>query len=335
MFLMRTWKQVFLSTAVQILVTGVAPPRPPSGGSRVFPLCRAMSTLMLGGEGLRKRFYEKAGVLESKDGRGWQVHLDGKAIKTPAKNPLFLPSPDLAHAIAVEWQFQDAQHIRPFTMPIFSMAATVTDVYPLPNHRVRVIDALVSFLPSDAACCRHETEDYEGDHSGVQNDKDADDHADPVRASLLFASSSREENSQTNKLRHIQDSAFDPLIRHINSRLGVEMVASTNLWGAEHRGDAVQGVRGFLQGLSDWELGLMEELCRATKSMVISFAFFTDAIDCDEAIRLTRLEEEYQIQKWGMVEGGHDIDRCNLEARLAAAAVIKGLIRRMTVSGPA
>ena len=113
------------------------------------------------------------------------------------------------------------------------------------------------------------------------------------------------------------------------------MVASTNLWGAEHRGDAVQGVRGFLQGLSDWELGLMEELCRATKSMVISFAFFTDAIDCDEAIRLTRLEEEYQIQKWGMVEGGHDIDRCNLEARLAAAAVIKGLIRRMTVSGPA
>ena len=47
-----------------------------------------------------KRFYKQAGVqaLEA----GFAVELDGRAIKTPAKAPLALPSEPLAQAIAAE-----------------------------------------------------------------------------------------------------------------------------------------------------------------------------------------------------------------------------------------
>ncbi|MEO1642346.1 MAG: ATP12 family protein [Pseudomonadota bacterium] len=51
-----------------------------------------------------KRFYKDASV-EAVDG-GWTVHLDGRALKTPAKAALALPSEALARAVAAEWEAQ-------------------------------------------------------------------------------------------------------------------------------------------------------------------------------------------------------------------------------------
>ena len=42
-------------------------------------------------------------------------------------------------------------------------------------------------------------------------------------------------------------------------------------------------------------------------------------IDIDRVLELARLEEEFQIKEWGMVEGGHDISRA--EVRVATAAM--------------
>ena len=36
---------------------------------------------------------------------------------------------------------------------------------------------------------------------------------------------------------------------------------------------------------------------------------------------LARVEEEFQAYKWGVVEGGHDIDRADLKVRLTAPMV--------------
>lgn len=51
-----------------------------------------------------KRFYKDASV-ERADG-GWAVLLDGRALKTPAKAGLVLPTEALAAAVAGEWQGQ-------------------------------------------------------------------------------------------------------------------------------------------------------------------------------------------------------------------------------------
>lgn len=51
-------------------------------------------------------------------GEGWSVSLDGRILRTPAKNPMRLPSHALALALAAEWEWQHSSTIRPFTMPL-------------------------------------------------------------------------------------------------------------------------------------------------------------------------------------------------------------------------
>lgn len=43
--------------------------------------------------------------------------------------------------------------IRPFTMPLMSLAATAIDQ---PKPREKVIDTLIRYLDTDAVCCREE-----------------------------------------------------------------------------------------------------------------------------------------------------------------------------------
>lgn len=52
-----------------------------------------------------RRFYKEVAVAD--DGGGWRVTLDGRALKTPAGNPLALPTLMLAEAIAAEWRAQE------------------------------------------------------------------------------------------------------------------------------------------------------------------------------------------------------------------------------------
>ena len=46
------------------------------------------------------------------------VLLDGRTLRTPARNALSLPSLPLALAVAAEWEWQEQRNLRPFTMPI-------------------------------------------------------------------------------------------------------------------------------------------------------------------------------------------------------------------------
>ena len=69
------------------------------------------------------------GPLLTRRARGTQgggahvVLLDGRTLRTPARNPLALPSLPLALAVAAEWEWQEQRNLRPFTMPIMVRCA--------------------------------------------------------------------------------------------------------------------------------------------------------------------------------------------------------------------
>ena len=48
-----------------------------------------------------KRFWKSADVVETEG--GFAIELDGRRIKTPAREELIVPTPALAEAIAREW----------------------------------------------------------------------------------------------------------------------------------------------------------------------------------------------------------------------------------------
>jgi ATP synthase F1 complex assembly factor 2 len=44
-------------------------------------------------------------------------------------------------------------------------------------------------------------------------------------------------------------------------------------------------------------------------------------------LRAARLEEDLQLESWGLVEGGHDLDVADLRARVAAPLLFARLLR--------
>lgn len=41
-----------------------------------------------------------------------------------------------------------------------------------------------------------------------------------------------------------------------------------------------------------------------------------------QAFDAARLEEEYNVERWGLIEGGHDMDRANTTLTLTAASTL-------------
>lgn len=98
-----------------------------------------------------KRFYKEA-TAQAVTG-GWGIALDGKSVRTPAKNPLVLPSRALAEAIAAEWNAQGPK-VKPDTMPLMQLASTAIDrVAP---DRARIAAETAGYGATDLVCYRAE-----------------------------------------------------------------------------------------------------------------------------------------------------------------------------------
>jgi chaperone required for assembly of F1-ATPase len=96
-----------------------------------------------------RRFYKEATAVA--DGEVWRIALDGKVVKTPARNPLSLPTRALAEAIAAEWAVQEAK-VKPDTMPLMQLASTAIDrVAP---DRDRIIAETAGYAATDLVCYR-------------------------------------------------------------------------------------------------------------------------------------------------------------------------------------
>ncbi|MFT3986379.1 ATP12 family chaperone protein [Aestuariivirga sp.] len=93
-----------------------------------------------------KRFYKEVTVTP---GNG--IALDGKAVKTPAKLPLVLPTPALAEAIAAEW-LQQGETINPHSMHLTKLANTAIDRI-APDHHP-ALQEIVDYAGSDLICYR-------------------------------------------------------------------------------------------------------------------------------------------------------------------------------------
>lgn len=57
----------------------------------------------------------------------------------------------------------------------------------------------------------------------------------------------------------------------------------------------------------------------AIKSVILTSAAAERVISIKEAVKQSRLEEDYQISHWGSVEWFHDHNKYDLQTRLAAA----------------
>jgi chaperone required for assembly of F1-ATPase len=98
-----------------------------------------------------KRFWKE--VVVETEGDGWTITLDGRAVKTPARASLVLPTRALAKAISDEWRSIEGK-IDPRTMPLTGLAnAAIDRVAP---ERQAFAQGLARYAEADLACYRVE-----------------------------------------------------------------------------------------------------------------------------------------------------------------------------------
>ncbi|KAF2316509.1 hypothetical protein GH714_041850 [Hevea brasiliensis] len=97
-------------------------------------------------------------------------------------------------------------------------------------------------------------------------------------------------------------------------------------WEYQEEG-LVKALEDLLKKTDNCELASIDAIASAAHSLVIAIGIFRGKLNIEEAIELIRLEEDLQVDKWGLVEGGHDVDIADLRVQISSATVFLGLSR--------
>lgn len=234
----------------------------------------------------RQRFYKVVGVKESADGKGFHVTLDGKVLKTPARHPLILPNRYLATLLACEWDFQTDKRrgIEPVSMPITQLVFTAIDQISLDPETTRKV--CMSYLPTDTA---------------------------------LFFAAEEDRILLGKQKQHLQ-----PLVRWTQRTLGVHLETSNGHFSGRlgHPDTTTEKFSKILSLLDPIQLAAVQSVTMECKSLVMAIAHLLRHISAEQLKTLSRLEEEFQVEIWGVVEGGHDMDRLNNSLAVTAADTV-------------
>jgi chaperone required for assembly of F1-ATPase len=202
-----------------------------------------------------KRFYKQVSIAPVEGGFG--VLLDGKSVKTPARNVLALPTEKLAAAIAAEWQGQGEEVIAT-SMPLLRLANSVIDG--VAANREATIDAILRFGENDLLCYRA--------------------HQPPDLAAR-------------------QRQGWDPVLDWVRRQHGVQMTVAEGLTHVDQTPEALAGLRRVLEGFDTFTLGGLHVVASITGSTVMALAVASDFASGAHAFELSRIDENYQAEKWG------------------------------------
>ncbi|KAF8580674.1 ATP12-domain-containing protein [Ramaria rubella] len=229
-----------------------------------------------------KRFWKNVGIEDRSD--SIVVTLDKRPLKTPAGTTLIIPKSKrlLATLIAHEWENQETL-IRPFALPMTSLASRAIDGFKNEETRTEVKGALLKYLDTDAICF---FEDYPPALVDLQQW-----HWPPI---LNWARREFQADIRT----------FDSLLSNSQPLETKEI-----FWDV-------------LNSLDAWQLAATERAVYASKSLIIALALTRGRLSIEEAAAASQVEVASQIQKWGEVEDTHDVDYHDIRRQLASAACL-------------
>ena len=237
----------------------------------------------------RLRFYGDVQVVTSSHGKGYEVELDRRKLKTPGQLPFVLPSRALAGLVAQEWDSQICA-IETSTMPVTMQCATAIDITPVKHPDI--IEELLRYLGTDMVCF-------------------------PQKIVLT------EESGESMKLRDIQLRRWSEPLKHFEENYGkLKILDSDTLEKPRHDPLAITNARKRIEPLNDFELTALHHLAMGCKSLVLPLALLDRRITVQQAYEAARAEEDHQIQTWGLVEGAHDVDQESLLAQLSTSSLI-------------
>lgn len=209
-----------------------------------------------------KRFYQSVSVQEG--AAGYSIYLDKRAVQTPLKHDVILPSQALAEAVATEWDAagRDETDIDPSLMPIFSMAVTVADRVDGQENILR--DELMRYGGNDVICYRAATD--------------------------------------TGDIHAHQKEHWDSWCQWAETELGVGLVLTEGLMPVNQPDNVQHALAELVSGIDGWQLGCGYRAVTLGGSFVLGYAFLQRKLSANSLFDLCFLDELYQNKKWGLDE---------------------------------
>lgn len=220
------------------------------------------------------------------------VTLDGRSLKTPLGKPLVVPTEDLAYLIAAEW---NTKSIQPAQMPLMKLACTALD-----QAGPAFAAQSLRFLQTDTICY----------------------WADPTEDRILYSRQQRAWKDFHKWIRNdFCQSQFAPSQAFGNSEGMLFLKTKTGI-GLDHPDGLVEACTKWISKLDSWHLTALHSVCSDAKSFWVGVGVLTGQLNAKQAVEAARVEEEVQIEQWGLVEGQHDYDRLNSSIQITAASVL-------------
>jgi chaperone required for assembly of F1-ATPase len=205
----------------------------------------------------RKRFYTRAGVVESPD--GFAITLDDKPVRTPSGRALVAPTADIAGAIAAEWDAQK-DNIEPLTMPMTRFANTVADA---------VVDRVAAV---------------------------ADDIARYFETDLLFY---RAGHPQALVAR--EAALWDIPLFWAADTLGAHFILTEGIVHVRQPDQAIKAARAALPD-DPWSIAALHVVTTLTGSALLALALMRGVLDADQVWASAHVDEDWNIEQWGVDE---------------------------------
>jgi chaperone required for assembly of F1-ATPase len=92
---------------------------------------------------------------------------------------------------------------------------------------------------------------------------------------------------------------WQPLLDWAAAALDAPFVVCAGVMPVEQPKAARAAIRSRIEGLDDLRLVALQTLAGGTGSIVLAFAVMEGRLGWEEAHRLSRLDEDFQIEKWG------------------------------------
>ena len=212
-----------------------------------------------------KRFWKQAAA-EPCDG-GFAVTLDGRAVKTPARTLLVVPTLALAQAIAAEWDAQQGL-VKPETMPCTRTANSALDK--VAPQFAQVAEMLAAYGGTDLLCYRA---------TGPQ------------------------------ELIDRQQVQWGPLLDWCAADLAAPLIATAGVMHIEQPAPSLARLSALVHGLTPFQLAAVHDLIAISGSLVLALAVTHARLTPDEAWALSRIDESWANEQWGVDEDAAQIEQ--------------------------
>lgn len=232
---------------------------------------------------LPKRFYSDVTVRE--DEGGYLIELDGKTVRTPARQAFAVPTRALALLAAGEWE-QQAEVVDPATMPVTRLVNTALDG--VASDPQVVFEDILRFSSSDLICYRAEGPERLVERQSARWDPVIDWAADALGARFILI-----EGVMHQEQPREATAAFAVTLRKYDTPLDLASLHTiTTLTGSAIL--ALAFAEGYLSADAVWSLAHLDEDwtiehwgsdAEAERRRAARFEEFRAAVDVFSALR--------------------------------------------------